>query len=71
MLKSYQAFRLIPRFKFWNEGKDGLWRWQFLVIRRRLQCHRAQVPILWKQSKGVRVNANVVVVDVVSQQPLK
>ena len=49
-------------------------RWQFLVVIRRLQCHGAQtsqVHVLWKQSKSVRVNTNVAVVDVVSQQPLK
>ena len=50
-----------------------MWRWQFLVIIRRLQCHgvqTSQVPIFWEHSNGIRVNANVAV-DVVSQQPLK
>ena len=34
-------------------------------------CHGAQVPIFWKQRNGLTVNANVAVVDVVSQPPLK
>ena len=51
-----------------------LWRWQFAVIIRKLQCHRAQtsqVLIFWEYSNGIRVNLNVAVVDVVSQQLLR
>ena len=49
-----------------------LWRWRFFLISRRLHCHGAQtsqVPIFREQSNGIRVNANIAVVDVVSQQP--
>ena len=31
----------------------------------------SQVPILWKQSEGIKVDANIEVVPVVSKQPLK
>ena len=51
----------------------ALWRWQLLLIGR-LQCHgvqTCQVSIFWEHSNGIRVNANIAVVDVVSQQPLK
>ena len=44
-----------------------------LTLFGRLQCQgvqTSQVPIFWEHSNGIRVNANVAVVDVVSQQPL-
>ena len=34
-----------------------------------MQC--IQVPILWKQSEGINVDANIVVVPAVSKQSLK
>ena len=48
-----------------------MWLW---VINGRIKCYRVQsiqVPILWKQSEGINVDANIEVVPVVSKQPLK
>ena len=51
-----------------------LYRQQLWVINGRIKCYGVQsiqVPILWKQSEGVNVDANIEVVPVVSKQPLK